>query len=63
MNSYIIEGTTTPLSGEITVSGNKNAALPMIAATLLTEEEGNPRKCSGNCRCQYNAANCRIYWN
>ena len=28
----------TPLSGEISVSGNKNAALPIIAATLLTEE-------------------------
>lgn len=27
------------LSGEITVSGNKNAVLPMIAASLLTEEE------------------------
>ena len=38
MNSFVIEGNKT-LSGEITVSGNKNAALPMIAATLLTEEE------------------------
>ena len=25
--------------GEVTVSGNKNAALPMIAALLLTDEE------------------------
>jgi UDP-N-acetylglucosamine 1-carboxyvinyltransferase len=28
-----------PLHGEITPAGNKNAALPMLAATLLTEEE------------------------
>lgn len=27
-----------PISGEVTVSGNKNAALPAIAATLLTSE-------------------------
>ena len=28
-----------PLSGEVTVAGNKNAALPILAACLLTEEE------------------------
>ena len=28
-----------PIGGEMTASGNKNAALPMIAATLLTDEE------------------------
>ena len=28
-----------PLSGEITAAGNKNAALPIIAACLLTDEE------------------------
>lgn len=28
----------TPISGEVTISGNKNAALPMIAACLLTDE-------------------------
>jgi UDP-N-acetylglucosamine 1-carboxyvinyltransferase len=37
VNSLIIEG-GQPLSGEITVAGNKNAALPMLAATLLTDE-------------------------
>jgi UDP-N-acetylglucosamine 1-carboxyvinyltransferase len=36
MNSFVIEG-GHPLSGEITVAGNKNAALPMLAATLLAE--------------------------
>ncbi len=29
----------TPLSGEIVAAGNKNAALPIIAACLLTDEE------------------------
>ena len=38
MKSFIVDG-GTPLSGEITVSGNKNAALPMIAASLLTDQE------------------------
>ncbi len=34
---FLIEG-GTPLRGEIVPSGNKNAALPALAATLLTEE-------------------------
>ena len=38
MGSFIIEG-GTPISGELKVNGNKNAALPMIAACLLTDEE------------------------
>ncbi len=38
MKSFMVEG-GTPLSGEITVSGNKNAVLPMIAASLLTDQE------------------------
>ncbi len=37
MHEYIIEG-GFPIHGTITASGNKNAALPCIAATLLTEE-------------------------
>ncbi len=36
MNSYIIEG-GRPLRGTISASGNKNAALPCIAACLLTD--------------------------
>ena len=39
MESFVIEGTGRPLSGEVNVSGNKNAILPMIAASLLTDEE------------------------
>ena len=27
-----------PVSGKVRISGNKNAALPMIAAALLTDE-------------------------
>src|SRR5881398_3948220 len=38
MEKFVING-GHPLSGEITVAGNKNAALPTIAACLLTEEE------------------------
>jgi UDP-N-acetylglucosamine 1-carboxyvinyltransferase len=37
MASYEITG-GVPLQGSITISGNKNAALPCIAATLLTDE-------------------------
>jgi len=37
VNSLVIEG-GRPLSGEIVVAGNKNAALPMLAATLLTDD-------------------------
>jgi UDP-N-acetylglucosamine 1-carboxyvinyltransferase len=35
---YIIEG-SYPLKGKIRANGNKNAALPIIAASLLTDEE------------------------
>lgn len=38
MNSFQINGGKS-LSGEITLSGNKNAVLPMIAACLLTDEK------------------------
>jgi UDP-N-acetylglucosamine 1-carboxyvinyltransferase len=38
MEKFVIQG-GTPLSGEVTVAGNKNAALPILAACLLTEEE------------------------
>jgi UDP-N-acetylglucosamine 1-carboxyvinyltransferase len=34
---FIVEG-GTPLRGEITAAGNKNSALPLIAASLLTSE-------------------------
>lgn len=37
MEKFIING-GIPLSGEITPSGNKNAALPLMAACLLTDE-------------------------
>lgn len=37
MEKFIIEG-GTQLRGTVTPSGNKNAALPMIAACLLTDE-------------------------
>jgi UDP-N-acetylglucosamine 1-carboxyvinyltransferase len=37
MERFLIEG-GIPLSGEVTPAGNKNAALPLLAACLLTEE-------------------------
>lgn len=37
MEKFIIEG-GTPLHGEVIPAGNKNAALPLVAACLLTKE-------------------------
>ena len=37
MEKFIIEGGAS-LNGEVTAAGNKNAALPLLAAALLTEE-------------------------
>src|SRR3954466_16200774 len=38
MDKFVING-AVPLSGEVTPAGNKNAALPILAACLLTDEE------------------------
>ncbi len=38
MEKIIIEG-GQPLKGEVTISGSKNAALPILAASLLTDEQ------------------------
>ncbi len=38
MEKFVIQGGVS-LSGEITAAGNKNAALPILAACLLTDEE------------------------
>ena len=37
MDKFLIEG-GIPLQGELTPAGNKNAALPMLAACLLTDQ-------------------------
>ena len=37
MHSFVIEG-GKPLSGTIRAAGNKNGALPILAACLLTSE-------------------------
>ncbi len=37
MEKFIIEG-GTPLNGEVAPAGNKNAALPLLSACLLTDE-------------------------
>ncbi|MGH3101068.1 MAG: UDP-N-acetylglucosamine 1-carboxyvinyltransferase, partial [Thermoleophilia bacterium] len=38
MEKFIIEG-GAPLAGTVVPAGNKNAALPVLAASLLTREE------------------------
>src|SRR5215210_5523353 len=35
--SFVIEG-AQPLNGRVTAAGNKNGALPILAACLLTDE-------------------------
>ena len=37
MEKFVIEG-GVPINGEVTPAGNKNAALPLLAACLLTDE-------------------------
>ena len=37
MDKFIVKG-PTPLNGDIAISGSKNAALPLIAASLLADE-------------------------
>ena len=37
MEKFVIQG-GVPLSGTVTPAGNKNAALPLLACALLTEE-------------------------
>lgn len=41
-----------PLAGEVQIAGAKNAALPLLAATLLTEDE----MCFSNCPCLQDVA-------
>ena len=38
MQSFVIEG-GRPLSGRVRASGNKNGALPILAASVLASEE------------------------
>lgn len=38
MNSHFIIQGSQPIQGSVQISGNKNAALPMLAACLLTDE-------------------------
>lgn len=46
MSKLIIEG-GIPISGEICVQGSKNAVLPILAATVLSEEECIIHNCPG----------------
>ena len=40
-DQMIIQGMGSPLQGEVPISGSKNAALPIMAASLLSEEPLN----------------------
>ena len=44
MEKFVIEG-GYPLSGELTPSGNKNEALPVLAASFLSDEVIHYKKC------------------
>lgn len=39
MSQLIVNGQTSPLTGDVTISGAKNAALPLLIASLLTSGE------------------------
>ena len=54
MDCLVIKG-GTPLKGEVKISGSKNAALPLMAATLLTSEECVLRKLPNLSDVQYMA--------
>lgn len=38
MEKFRVIGSTQPLQGEVTISGAKNAALPILFASILAEE-------------------------
>ncbi len=59
MESFLIKG-GVPLHGEVTISGSKNAALPIMAATLLTDEPCVIRRRAGFERHAVHGANSRI---
>ena len=44
MDKYIIEG-GRPLYGEVEIQSAKNAVLPLLAASVLTEERVVIRRC------------------
>lgn len=46
MDKYIIKG-GTPLTGEVEISGAKNAALGILAAAIMTDETVTIDNCSG----------------
>ena len=50
MSTLLIEGGQR-LQGRVSVEGNKNAALPLLAACLLTEDErSEERRVGKECR-------------
>jgi len=61
MEQFVIQG-NTPLSGTITPAGNKNAALPLLAASLLHRPATGAAKRPKHPRCSDHVANCCLIW-
>ena len=61
MEKFIIEG-GHPLTGDVTPAGNKNAALPLLAAVLLTEGEVVLRNVPAHWRCRVRCCSCCRKW-
>ena len=57
MDQYVIKG-GNPLVGEVDISGAKNAALPIIAAAIMTDEtvyiDNMPEECRGKIKNEKN---------
>src|SRR3712207_9552821 len=51
MEKFVIEG-GVPLSGTVVPAGNKNGALPILAASVLTDEEVVVRNEIGRASCR-----------
>ena len=50
MSDLIVDG-AQPVSGTIRPSGNKNAVLPVLCATLLTSDEATIRLIANDADC------------
>ena len=61
MGEYIIRGGIR-LSGEVEISGAKNAVLPVLAASVVTGDESVFLQMSGDNRCRKHAEDPAVSW-
>ena len=61
MEKFLIEG-GSPLSGTVIPAGNKNAALPVLAACLLTDGGGRAAEHPAHPRRRGDARRCSSTW-